>query len=137
MVKSACSNGELEARIVALEANLASFKELMNERDERYKQRALSQDNAVKSALDTSEKAITKAESATEKRLEGLNELRAMAEDQAKDFSRKEVIEPKLMGLEDMIKTRIYHGGGVRDAWGQFAVAAGLVIAAVAVYFRH
>jgi hypothetical protein len=131
------SLAELTARVVALEAGLTALRQVLDERDKRYSQRSESQDLAVASALQTSEKAIIKAEAATEKRLEGLNELRSMAEDQAKYFARTEVINPRIDALDVLVKASMARRGGVQEAWGQFAVAAGLIIAATALYFRH
>ncbi len=135
---------QLTTRIVALEAGLEAFKELMKERDERYKQRSESQDEAVASALMTSEKAISKAEAATERRLEGLNELRDMATDQSKTYARGDevkllidALQQKIQFLDDLMKSQIARGSGMKDAWGYFAVTGGLVIGALAIYFRH
>lgn len=52
--------------------------------DARYSQQFQSQDNAVKAALNAQLDARKEAALVSEKRLEGLNELRKMAEDQQK-----------------------------------------------------
>ncbi len=142
--KHNCSHSELTTRVVALEAGLEAFKELMKERDERYKQRSESQDEAVASALMTSEKAIAKAETATERRLEGLNELRDMASDQSKTYARADevkllidALQQKIGFLDELVKSQIARGTGMKDAWGYLAVTGGLVIGALAIYFRH
>jgi uncharacterized membrane protein len=131
------SNGELTSRVVALESDLRALRQVLDERDARYSQRAASQDDAVNVAMTAAEKAVAKAETATEKRLEGLNELRDMATDQAKNFARNDVITPKIAALEDMMKAQIAHGSGTKDAWAYVVGIGGMVIALLAVYFRH
>ena len=140
--KTNCS--QLIAKVVALETGLDALRQVLDERDERYKQRAHSQDAAVATALAAAEKAVVKAEAATERRLEGLNELRDMNLDQAKTFARTDevnllikAIEVRIQSLDDLAKSDLARGGGMQEAWGYFAVALGLIIAALAVYFRH
>ena len=143
MVKP-CSNTELIARVVALEANLAALRQVLDERDDRYKQRALSQDAAVKSALDTSEKAITKAEGATERRFEGVNEFRQTLADQAATLmpraeytvQHKAVVD-KVDNLEKRMNETTGRGGGIKEAWGYVIAIASLLLTALVVYTRH
>jgi hypothetical protein len=101
MTKGVCSHGELVTRETALEAKLAAFEQLMDERDKRYNQRATAQDEAVKSALNTSKEAVTKAEIATEKRFEGVNEFRKTLSDQAADFLSRKEYEATYTSLKD------------------------------------
>jgi hypothetical protein len=64
----------------------------MDERDRRYNERFDAQEKAVEAALASSEKAVLKAETASERRFEGVNEFRATLSDQAATFiTRKEV----------------------------------------------
>ncbi len=81
--KESCSHVELVTRFAALEAHFKAFEILMDERDRRYTQRSSAQDEAVKAALATSKEAVTKAEIATEKRFEGVNEFRSALSDQS------------------------------------------------------
>lgn len=141
--KPTCSSGLL-ARIVALEAVIAALKELLNERDHRYEERSIAQDRAVGVAMDSSKAAITKAEMATEKRLEGLNELRSMAEDQSRNFARNDEMklvhtgfDKRIDELTSLVRQQMAHGGGIKDAIGYVAGAAGLLIAAIAAYVTH
>src|ERR1700677_2135325 len=48
-----------------------------------YDQRFIDQDRAVQAALNAAEKAVTKAETASEKRFDGVNELAADVAEQA------------------------------------------------------
>ncbi len=145
------SQSELTARVVALEAGLTALRQVLDERDARYSQRASSQDAAVRTAQETSEKAINKAEIATERRLEGLNELRDMAADQAsKLMSRAEFIvqhqatidkiqlnEDRLGVLQKDISDIQARGGGMKELWGYLIGLGGLILVALEVYFRH
>jgi hypothetical protein len=144
MPEQPCSNAELTSRIVALEANLAALRDVLTERDIRYSQRAAAQDDAVRAALDTSKEAITKAEAATERRLETLNELRGVVVDQARDFARKAEVQLLVDGMEKRIETitravsaRDAHGLGVKDAIGWAVGAIGLIGGFIVSYYRH
>ena len=146
-----CTHSELIARVVAIESGLAAFKEILQERDERYKQRAISQDQAVKAALDTSEKAITKAETATEKRFEGVNEFRETLADQAATLmprveyavqhkaitERIEDIGVQVNLLRQDLSSMQARGGGMKEVWGYIIAIAALLMAAVVGYLRH
>lgn len=57
------------------------FESLQDEIEKRNSQRFLDTKTAVDAALAAAEKAVTKAEVATEKRLEGVNEFRKSLED--------------------------------------------------------
>ena len=56
-------------------------RELIGERDRLYTDRFNAQEKAVLAAMASAKEAVTKAEAATEKRFEGVNELRGMAND--------------------------------------------------------
>jgi hypothetical protein len=64
-----------------------------------------AQDDKVQLALQAAEKAITKAEIATEKRFEGVNEFRQTLSDQARDFANKSETEIVLGGFRDKLDT--------------------------------
>jgi hypothetical protein len=139
-----CSHTELVARIVALEIDLSAFKVLMNEKDARYALRADTQDKAVAAALETSKTAVNKAELATEKRLEGLNELKGMAENQARTFARAEEVklvqagfDKRLDDLSRLVAQRAAAGTGMKDLGAVLIGAGGVAIAAIALFFHH
>ncbi len=149
-VKAPVTCADLSARIVALEANLAALRQVLDERDARYAQRAASQDKAVSSALETSEKAIIKAESATERRFEGVNEFRQTLADQASTLmprseytvqhraleSKVDTLEDRARLMQQEISTVQARGGGMKETWGYVIAVIGLIIAMLAVYFR-
>jgi hypothetical protein len=138
-----CSVEELKERVAVLEVGIQAFREVLLERDIRYTQRAVSQDNAVITALNTSKEAATKAEIAIDKRLTVLNELRQVVLDQAQEFSRKAEVDLKLEGLEkridalaSLVSAKEAHGVGVKEAVGYVVGVIGAVIAGLTLYFH-
>ena len=71
-----CTTESLLARLEALDT-------MLNEREDRTKERFASMKIAVDAALAAADRAVTKAEIATEKRFEGVNEFRETLRDQA------------------------------------------------------
>lgn len=139
----ACSSPDLLARIVAVEAAQNSLKDLLSERDRRYQDRADAQDDAVAVAMASADRATAKAETATERRLEGLNELRSMAEDQARNYARSDEMKiindastKRLDELTLLVRQQLAHGGGVKETIGYVVGVAGLLIAAITGYFH-
>lgn len=65
---------------------VVALRRQVEEQDARNLERFASAKEAVNAALAAADKALAKAESASEKRFEGLNELRAMAGDQGRMF---------------------------------------------------
>jgi len=146
-----CSHTELTARVVAIEAGFIAFKDLMAERDLRYAQRSKSQDEAVAAALQTSEKAIVKAESATEKRFENVNEFRETLSDQSATLLSRTEYQVQHQALLDklasdeklitLLRTDIValqtRGGSIKDMWGYIIGLGGLALVALDLYFHH
>ncbi len=62
-----------------------------------------SDKEAIALALSAAEKAVDKANEANEKRLDGLNELRQLASDQAATYARKDVTEQRLETLNERV----------------------------------
>lgn len=79
------------------------FEALNEERDERNKQRFEAQEKAVNSALIAAKEAVTKAETAAEKRFDSVNEFRGQLKDQASTLMPRTETESRLNGLEDKI----------------------------------
>jgi hypothetical protein len=71
----------------------------MDERDRRYGERFEAQERAVSAALASAKEAVSKAEIATERRLETLNELRQMNTDMATSLMPKVEAEIRLSAL--------------------------------------
>lgn len=81
------------------------LRQLMDERDVRYQQRFDAQNKAIDSALVSADRAVTKAEVATEKRFESMNEIRGAMDDAAKNYiSRVEVEAWREQSRENVTK---------------------------------
>lgn len=139
-----CSHKELIVTVTALAAKFDAHKELMDERDERYKQRSEFQDEAVNTAMAASKEAILKAEAATDKRLESLNEIKAMSLDQASTFARKtevnlitDALGKRLDGVEDGMNRRVSTGAGMEKAWGYVIGVLGVLTALAIAWLRR
>lgn len=84
---------------------ISAVRELMDERDHRYEDRFVAMDEKTSLALAGSEKAVSKAEAATEKRFDAVNEFRSALGDQASlQMPRKEA-DAKFVAFEDKINT--------------------------------
>lgn len=99
-------------------------------------------DKQIALALSAAEKAVTKAETATDKRFDGVNEFRQTLSDQTKSFAsmeRVDAIDKQLNALSSQITTLTStlagRSGGLRDGYGWLIGLAGIAIAAVA-YFK-
>lgn len=97
------SGWTLEALARYFTAAVERLSDEIDKHDKFNKERFAAAEKAVTSALNAADKALQKAESASEKRFEGLNELRAMAADQSRMYlpraeydARHEVLANKL-----------------------------------------
>ncbi len=116
---------------------LTYFRAKIREMDLRYEQRFRAQ-----------ETAIDKAEKAQEARNQTLNELRGIVTDQQGSFARTtvvnlqiEAIAMRLAAAELNMRGLQERGGGSKEAWregaGYIFGAISLIIAALAIYFKH
>ena len=104
------NNWTLETLKEALEKEINNVRGLINEADRRYSERFLGQEKAVESALQSAKDAVTKAELATEKRFESVNEFRKTLADQTNTLmSRNEYLSShsSLLDKVDSLTTRI------------------------------
>lgn len=69
-----------------LESEICAVRKTIKESDRRYEQRFDGQQNATNVALQSAKEAVIKAENATEKRFESVNEFRSALNDQSKDM---------------------------------------------------
>ena len=154
MANKPCTHTELIARVVALETGLKAYKEMMEERDNRYQLRADAQDQSVKVAIVNADKAVAKAEASTEKRFESVNEFREQLADQATRLmprseyevqhtaleEKVHLVERRVGTLEQTVTSILARGGGMESAWGYLVAGVGIVIGAIAAlgaYLRH
>lgn len=94
----------------------------------------VNSDKAVQAALMSQKEAVTKAEAASEKRFEAVNEFRAQLNDQARTFvARPEHdAEMKHLGgllstLTDRVNVKEGKGAGIQASWGILIAGAGLI----------
>jgi C4-dicarboxylate-specific signal transduction histidine kinase len=120
---------------------LYHFVTLIAERDVRYQQRFDAQTKAIEAALLAAKEAVVKAELATEKRFESVNEFRQTLSDQAAQFMTRGESEAatgrnteRIQELTDRVNRREGHGAGLNAGWVYLIAAVGVigtVIAAV------
>jgi len=75
----------------ALSARIIALHHLLDEREERTKDRFASMEKAVSAAFASAEKAIDKADAANQKHFAQINEFRAALEDQTARYLEKEI----------------------------------------------
>jgi hypothetical protein len=130
---------------------------IMDERDRRYEQRFGGIDKEfgshveqvraeTLSALQATEKAITKAEIATERRFEGVNEFRKTLSDQTNTFvaraeieANQERIRERIQDLTDRINKGEGRDSGFHAGWGYLIAFIGVlgVLATIYITLKH
>lgn len=107
---------------------------------EYFEQRFIDQDKAVQAALLAAKEAVLKAENATEKRFESVNEFRQQLSDQTNTFlSRAEynashkALEDKMDALTDRFNKTEGRSGGLQAGWGYLIGAVGLAATIISV----
>ena len=93
-----------------------------------------SDKEAIALALNAAEKAVTKADIANEKRLDGLNELRQLTNDQAANFVNREVAEQRWAQHEEFIRTLTDRIAAIEGRMTAIAAAAALLGIASGMY---
>lgn len=79
---------------------LARLEQRMQTIEDRAEERLDTTRRELRAAFEASEKAIDKADTATEKRFESVNEFRAQLASQTNSFMPREVVEPRLAAVE-------------------------------------
>jgi len=104
--------------------SIETLRAILQERDVRYAQRFIDMERALTAALVASEKAIIKAEVATEKRFESVNEFRTTLSDQATNFVTRaefaattERDRERLTELTDRLNKSEGRGSGLQAGW--------------------
>jgi len=95
---------------------LLALRDLIDERDVRYEQRFKAMDEKTSLALTASEKAVAKAEIATEKRFDSVNEFRGQLKDQAATLVPRAEADSRFRGLEEKIES-LKTGGVATNRW--------------------
>lgn len=101
--------------------------------DQRYEQRFSDSGTAVNAALMAAEKAVTKAEAASEKRFESVNEFRATLADQQRTFIPRAEAEMRMGVLENQLQIltansveRRGQATGMQNLWAYIVAAIGI-----------
>lgn len=119
--------------------------------DKRYEQRFAEQKAAVDAALAAADRAVVKAEAASDKRFEGVNEFRAVLSDQQRllllrseaDVTERAVnervstldkgINDKLNTLKEQMDRLQAERLGIKGGWGSAVGVVGLVALVVSI----
>jgi hypothetical protein len=119
-------------RTDVLRTDLEAFKKLMDERDRRIEERFRAMDEKTGLALTSSEKAVTKAEFATEKRFDAVNEFRGQLKDQASTLipraeaeTRFAAIDKDVEDLKKIVTLSQGRGLGIGVSW---AIVATVIV---------
>ena len=118
-----------------LERNLKEFiSAIVEANDRRYEQRFKDSQTAVDAALNAAKEAVLKAEDASEKRFEGVNEFRQTLGDQQRllmprveAVQRMESIEKTLDELKRTKATTEGQRAGAKEGWGAIAAVLGAI----------
>lgn len=108
---------------------------------ERYFERRFTdQDKAVQAALLAAKEAVLKAEVASEKRFESVNEFRRTLSDQTNTFlprpeydSNHKALEDKIDALTDRMNRSDGKSSGLNAGWGYLAGAIGLAATVISI----
>jgi hypothetical protein len=97
-----------------------------------------AQDKQTQQALTAADRAVVKAEAATEKRFEGVNEFRQALSDQSSTFVTRiesdaviKTINEKIDAISERQNKAEGRGGGMGAMWGYLLAAISTIIAVV------
>ncbi len=110
----------------------------LDERTDRWKQQFADKDTRDQQRYEAMQRAIDKAEAASEKRLDAVNEFRAQLKDQqttlitrAEAEARFTAISDTLADLKERVTRNEGRAAGAAAFWGIIVGAGGLLIAAI------
>lgn len=107
---------ELDGATALLKASVENLAEVMNERDRRYEDRFTAMDEKTSLALAGSEKAVSKAETATEKRFDAVNEFRGTLSDQATNLLPRAEASAKFQSYDEKLEDMKKEIGSLRES---------------------
>lgn len=110
---------------------------VMNERERALDQRLSALRETLVQSIASAEKAVAKAEAASEKRFEGVNEFRNTLKDQQTTFTTRPEVEVRFKNLEErfsVLQSRFNAEQSQKEGttwlWGVLVGAIGLLVAA-------
>jgi hypothetical protein len=118
-----------------------NLKVLVDANDKRYEEQFAALREKFEAAINAADRAVTKAETAAEKRFEGVNEFRNTLSDQQRTLMpraeteiRFKALEEKLDRVQDALAARQNQGEGFGSGWKAAATVLALFITALAIY---
>lgn len=135
-----------EEELARLGEALVALDRLVDAKFVTFKMMVESQADKVALALAASDKAVTKAEAATDKRFDGVNEFRSQLSDQASRFVTRDTFDARVTSIdhakdaahagltarldavEKMQERQAGRAGGLYAGWGYLVTAAGLAL---------
>jgi len=102
-----------------MDEKVGRIRDVMNERDEKYRNRFIAIEEKTALALSASEKATNKADASTEKRFESVNEFRGQLKDQTNTLIPRQEADAKIGSVDakveevkkEMAEFRAYRAG--------------------------
>jgi len=130
----------LNERQLRTDSRFDAINRMLDSAEESVKSELAAANLATQTSMESSEKAVLKAETAAEKRFEAVNEFRAQLADQQATLARKAEVEIRFSALEDKLNRSIAQQqlaagreSGIGSAWSVVIVVATLVIATAAI----
>jgi hypothetical protein len=131
----------LKEHVLALiDLHERSTAQRFDDRDIRFQQRFEAQTQAINAALLSTKEAVVKAETATERRFENVNEFRQTLSDQATQFVTRTEFDAVRVAGEERIRdltTRLDKAegksGGYNAFYGWMIAGAGLIVSVIIV----
>jgi hypothetical protein len=124
-------------------AQLSNIKELIEANDRNYNQRFESILQATQAALVASDRAVNKAEQASEKRFDAVNEFRSTLADQQRNLMPRAELEVMIKSMNDKIDAlnvatiaRQSEGVGKQQGMATVALVAGLVATIIGILIK-
>jgi methanogenic corrinoid protein MtbC1 len=103
--------------------------------------RFAAEEESVKTALASADRANTKAEAAADKRFDSVNEFRKTLTDETATFlpraeynQASKAMEEKVNELTTRVTAAENRSAGLSQAWGYLVAAFGIVVGAVSIY---
>jgi UDP-N-acetylglucosamine transferase subunit ALG13 len=126
-----------------LEARVDNVKTLIDANDKNYNQRFENVIQATAQALAASDRAVSKAETASEKRFDAVNEFRATLADQQRNLMPRLEVEIVTKGMNERIEKvenaiilQAGKGQGMSYLWGYIVGVVGVLIAIISLLIK-